>query len=713
MATIPTQDQGQLQSVRDWSPVPTVSPLASPTPEHHSPSTPSTPLKSLPLEHAAPNNISFDTKDTKATEKPLLVEQQWHSGTPRRLVLGLWKWELGSLIMAIGLMGAIIGLLAEYNGREVSAWHLGMNLSTLVALLSTVVRANIVMVVSGIISQLKWSWFTRRSQPLSHLQNFDAGSRTGVGAMRLVWMLFGQGSALGFLGGYAMIAAGVVILSFVVGPFMQQAIKTEICLQVLPNVNSSIPVVNYVQGQYYRVTAGLWDVTVDMKGIMVQGLTNPQSQDLATQGFCPTGNCTFPDYGTSITHSTLGLCSRCVDRTSEVKGPTKDGNITLPMGVLPDMLINLKSEMSFLTVRSTKNALTDVTILTASNSPCTNNTGILNCPHQSTPLAEGKLYGQVGDFVATTCSLYPCIKEYSGFISNGTVNERPVSTVEVPANVAKGLVPGNYTAIRSPCVLDETGIWYTEANMSSAPKIDGRTWDYVITPSGQNISVPNACLYKMSTVYAQALSFSMGNVFNGSCTYDTRQGNDLKCIDSWWLSPLYNQRNASFQSLSLAMDNFATAMTTKFRATGFGPDELWKSGQVQGAGYGVKGTVLQNSICMSLDWRWLLLPCALLAISTVLLTWMITRNYDETREPLWKSNILPLVLYGLGPEAAAPRMKRHDTSLSGVQEKASEMNVRCVIRGGGEPGFVNERDPEKEIRERSYSLDSLLVERHT
>lgn len=610
-------------------------------------------------------------------------------------------------------MAAIIGLLLEYDGREVSEWHLSINLSTLVALLSTVVRANMVMIVSGVISQLKWSWFTRRPQPLSHLQSFDGGSRSGFGALRLIWMLIGRVRTAGSLAAYAMMAATIVVLSFVVGPFMQQAIKTEICPRIVANVNSSIPVANYVIGNYYRIAAGVWEITVDMKGTMIQGLTNPRSKDLAIKASCPTGNCTFPDYGTGVTHSSLGLCSRCTDKTADVNGPDKNGNITLSMSkYLPDMWISLESGAPFLSVLASAGTMADVTILAASNSPCTNSTDGLVCPHINAPTPASKLYGGVGDFVAATCTLYPCIKSYNGVVWEGTLNETIVATEEVPANLSTFLNTANYTALRSPCILDNTGTWYTEANVSSAPKIAGHTWDSVIS-SGKNITAPDACLYKLNPIYARAMSAFITEAFDGTCSYDTRQGADLNCDERWWLSPLYNQRNASYQSLSAAMDDFATAVTAKFRTSGFGPYEPLTFDQTQGAGYGAQGTVLQTSICTSLDWRWLFLPCDLLVISAALLAWIIARGLKQSWDPIWKASVLPLVLNGVGTGTAPHDMTIRKTTLTGLESTATKTNVMLVVGGDVEPRFVSDTAVQQGTRGRAYSMDSLMLERNS
>ncbi|KAK4113350.1 hypothetical protein N656DRAFT_681462, partial [Canariomyces notabilis] len=587
-------------------------------------------------------------------------------------VLNLWKWELGSLLVAVGLISAIIGLLAYYNHRELSEWHLSMNLSTLVALLSTIIRAGMVMIVAGVISQLKWSWFAERPHPLSQLQDFDAGSRSGIGSLRLIWILLTRSRSKSILAFHAVLAAAVGVLSFLVGPFMQQAIRSDICPRVLPDVNSSIPVANYVEGRYYRVAAGAWEVTVDMKGVMVQGLTNPSSQDLAIKPFCPTGNCTFPDYGTGVTHSTIGMCSKCRDITADVEGPDESGNVTLSLGenqdplwialyglqlgVMPFLSTTTSfrdplAESAFLGIPTgSQSAIKSVTVLTASNSPCTNtSSGELICPHRGSadPVSPQALYGGVGDFVAATCTLYPCLRSYSGSVVDGVLRETLVSTTPAVLEDTDSFIQSNYTAVRSPCVLDSSGTSYTETNFSSAPAVPGRTFS-TANLAGVNTTVPNACLYKLTWIYSRAMSLHMSSLFdNGQCIYDRRQGEELWCSPTWWLSPLYASRNASLATISNAMDAFASAITTKFRTAGYGPDDMHGVDLGQGTGYAVKGQVTRNSICMSLDWRWVLLPLVLLVVSAALLVWMVARNLGNRGDPVWKANVLPLVLFGL------------------------------------------------------------------
>ncbi|KAK4465422.1 hypothetical protein QBC42DRAFT_313760 [Cladorrhinum samala] len=689
----------------------------------------SVPATPPPVDDAAP------THEQKRND--MLPDSR--DGRGRRRVLRFWIWEIVSIAVTLGLMGAILGLLIQYNGKYVRDWKPSMNLSTLVALLSTILRASMAVVVAEILSQIKWSWFIERTRPLNHLQDFDSASRGYFGSMRLVVLLLFRG--LTVPGILALMAALILIVSFAVGPFMQQAIRQDFCPLIRQDVNSSIPVTHYVLGEYFRINAGSWEASVDMKGTMLAGLTNPLSNDLEVKPFCPSGNCTFTDYGTGVTHASLGLCSKCRDATSETSGPDQKGNITLRLypNAEPGKLdsndpiwLTFDSGRPFLSVgwanlggkrnlsvqgletSGLEGAFGEVKILVGTNSPCRNESGTLICPHQPEPItSEQQLYGKVADFIAVSCTLYPCLREYNGSVVNGAFKEELVSTKPATANLGPSF-SRNWTAVRSPCTVDESGTWYTMANMSSVPKTPERRWSDVDVSWAdgeerpKNMSLPNACLYALDPVYASAMRSYMISLFSGRCRYDTRQGEALWCDDAkWWIASLYQRRSATFASLDKAMDLFAAAVTSKLRTIGFGPDEVRVPGQFMGGGYGVKGIVSEPSICIKMEWKWLLMPSILVVSTSVLLLVIIVRSYLSPDEPVWKASILPLLLYGLR-ESPAPLKRVGTMDLNNIGQETQKINVRLVAGEKREPGFVAHESQVGDERNSGYSMDSLL-----
>jgi hypothetical protein len=61
-------------------------------------------------------------------------------------LLTWWK-ESVLLLAALGLLIAIVSILAAYGGKPLPKWTLGLNLNTVVALLATALRSSLVMVL--------------------------------------------------------------------------------------------------------------------------------------------------------------------------------------------------------------------------------------------------------------------------------------------------------------------------------------------------------------------------------------------------------------------------------------------------------------------------------------------------------------------------------------------------------------------------------------
>lgn len=71
------------------------------------------------------------------------------SGSPSRRENPLlsWVWEGLLVLSAVGLMTAIVVILARYQDQPQPSWSLGININTIIAILATLLRNNIVMVV--------------------------------------------------------------------------------------------------------------------------------------------------------------------------------------------------------------------------------------------------------------------------------------------------------------------------------------------------------------------------------------------------------------------------------------------------------------------------------------------------------------------------------------------------------------------------------------
>lgn len=114
----------------------------------------------------------------------------------------------------------------------------------------------------------------------------------------------------------------------------------------------------------------------------------------------------------------------------------------------------------------------------------------------------------------------------------------------------------------------------------------------------------------------------------------------VSCPNSWWLETLYYGGNATFDTVSAAIENVATGATKKLRVV---TSSNYDSDQHDSA----LGTVWKTTVCTVFDWQWLLLPVVLAAITAVLLFLILMKHSREPEQPVWKSSLLPFLFYGI------------------------------------------------------------------
>ena len=701
---------------------------------------------------------------------------------PRRHVFRYWVWEVGGMILALGLMGTIIGLLVYHDGKELSSGILGLNLTTIIAFLSTMLRALMVTVVGELLSQIKWGWFLNRSQPMSDLQDFDSASRGMYGAFQLISMLVARTleGAAGGAGMAGVTVAFVGVTSFTIGPFIQQALKTSTCSLAATDANAGIPVAYYVKGS--SVQGAYAQPLPQIQGLINQALINPLSTDFPIRPLCGTGNCTFPDYGTGITHTSIGLCSNCSDSSSMVLAPDnlpaitwlchkKGHNMTIinPLGpfrgdssswdgIGNHTVISMSSDCTRSMAKLPDHAAAymelypqtrrDFNILALSEPQChkPNGTGHTVCVSDRGDMwcsDKPDYCASKKEFVAFSCSVYPCLKSYYGFVANGILKERVVSTVELVPNVTQQVwkdeqdknVEGtpddpdydysseyNLTVFHSPCLLNVPGrttgpSWYTKANISSAllNATNRHLWPTVYDiETDRNITVPEECEYTLDKQVMMSLHQTLSQNNEGECYIErSSPGKGTAAIkyhlllcspdQNFWLKQLFDDGDISLETVSTAMDALTTALTNKFRAVGYGPDKEKIRGEREGKGFQVQGVAIRTAVCTYVDWRWLLLPCVLISLTAVQLVWTLVSGYRERRQPVWKSNILPLLFHrftntelGLPPE---------NMDLSVMEARAQKIEIQFHIPGKEEEQVLKLVGAEPA----SYSMDSLLV----
>jgi hypothetical protein len=269
-----------------------------------------------------------------------------------------------------------------------------------------------------------------------------------------------------------------------------------------------------------------------------------------------------------------------------------------------------------------------------------------SCPEIRTPNTT-TLPGYL-NLVATSCVIYPSVQNCFGVVVDGKLEEYAVGD-PIPLKATQAIK----TTIKSeseiaddeslfwsefldPCIVD--GVTYTGANLTNIP--GGFIQKSQI--DGHNLTGPKICLYELSIAWRHALRNGIGTALAPSlddCTPSLKYTN-MTCYNTWWMDPLYNQRNASLESVSQIMDRMAKSVTDQLRLTGTD----W-NGQRTFA----SGAAYRTDICNHFIWQWMFFPLLLLLSVAIFLAVAIIdiRGTPGRSTPVWKSSILPVLFYGL------------------------------------------------------------------
>lgn len=306
---------------------------------------------------------------------------------------------------------------------------------------------------------------------------------------------------------------------------------------------AQIPIAHQVLGSSAtRYGAGLFSMSADVKGAIVNGLSDPSGNLSAVSAVCGSGNCTFPEY------SSAGMCSKCVDVTSLITEvlfnnsnfdtSVLSSNLTLPNGLsigngpsdVPNLWLNISTDISLEWAQISDPAMLtglpasiyNFTLLQITDANCsitinsTNQFGTVSynydCPQHGQNFSSGwKNYG----FQATSCALFPCAKTYHSKVTNGVLVEQLSSYTPLavdPIQAAAALP--DHVAFNSPCVVD--GQRYDLANVS---KVSSQHHNFNTTGiNGKNVTVPSDCFYSVSGVWLQALALFLDTTLAGFCT---------------------------------------------------------------------------------------------------------------------------------------------------------------------------------------------------
>ncbi|KAK3317405.1 hypothetical protein B0T19DRAFT_434923 [Cercophora scortea] len=438
---------------------------------------------------------------------------------------------------------------------------------------------------------------------------------------------------------------------------------------------------------------------------------------------CPTGNCTFPASNGGVTHSSVGICSRCEDLTDThvTQGhcpkprPAGDAmgfysgygycNFTLfTPGAEPVTIVPIIDGPTIAVNATGTNYSTyephNISILTRTQAGCDGRRSeIKSCPsHTNLPGLQNEDWKV--NIVGAKCTLFACPRDYHGAVLNNNLSETVLSTTPLdgtlPYSPEQGIHFTSPATAVLPCIVD--GTLYDKSNITLAKtKFNTTVITYPLTNTTSTVS--RACVRWLDGGWTRMLSLAIKQILAGKCDsvsnpraqaiFDT-----TVCADAWWLASLFDDDEATFASISAHFDDVATSLTNRLRSIGLSAsaaymyndtspgDAHWSDdpGLVTGAAHVM-------AVCVEFDWRWLMLPTALTGLTLGLLMVAVAQTYRDGVEGTWKSSGLPLLFHGFRGEVRG-WLPDHRMDLDEMKAKTEGMVARYEVDEFGGVGIV-------------------------
>ncbi|KAF4867448.1 hypothetical protein CGCSCA1_v013408 [Colletotrichum siamense] len=624
-----------------------------------------------------------------------------------------------TLLTSVAAFAAIFILLSVYHERPQPHMTHRINVNTIIAILSTIVKATLVYVVAEVIGQSKWSWM-ETPQRLRHVEYFhDAGKGAG-GSLKFLFAIWKPiTTALGAL---------VIVASFAIAPFSQQAATTYPC-EIDIEGNASIAVAQWVGT---GADGSMPMISSETHVAAVTGLIYGPAISMAAPNVfeCNSGNCTFNSIG-GITHSSVGICSSC--ERIEVRQETTDSrimyslsmdansplsklNITWPLNETSNVFVMDSNGLAISTNPDNDGFDLETRFLTFKNVDCNGITSSdeISARHcGQTPWFTPGDDTQGFEALGVKCKLYPCFRNYNGSVLNGKLQETQIRAVKMKVGrVGKSDQKDTvevYQALLEPCMVDDKK--YYASNISEANV--GDNW-ISLTREDDQIRLPPNCLRGMHSSAFLSITRGLRPTLSGACflrksgsagTQGMMSGHeqepppakakefDTFCGEKWWFGPLFNQGNVTNQTISEAHDGMAQAITNRIRANKLDPE---------GAHAAVRGTQKKMTICIRAEWPWLAYPGILLMVSACLLLETVVKSCgDRDNRPMWKSSILPLLFYDVNVAytlTASGKQKHSRSKMPLMQlddlKSLADTTVARFSEDRERPGFVVVKEKE-------------------
>lgn len=436
------------------------------------------------------------------------------------------------------------------------------------------------------------------------------------------------------------LGALVTVLAIAINPFVQQVVVYQLEQAPSPH-NATLPV-------GYLASPSL----AETKGPIYLGLFG--MANYTQTPYCPSTNCTWSPY------QTLAVCNQCADLTDHVNfmqagkqvpscnettiQQRQNCSVALPNGLSLDFIeatgdddrtLNASGSLPAVTLDSVGYALANFSMIQVQSG---------------------------GNITAIECSLFWCVNTYTARVYNTVFNESLESSWH-DASTAQAYGYGDPDTSAPTVYYNITptsgGIKpHTNINRSKADvdkvKTRGLPLDFlredyiVLSDSSQD--------YYLRTWLGGLLS----NNATPNFSPDNASGDIIELLNY-----------QDLKNITTIFDRLAQYLTVSYRQTAVG------SAQALGIAWG-------SQTIVRVRWKWLSLPCALVAASLLFLGAAAVES-TRARVPLWKSNALALVFHGprelseYGKRDVAAMEQSSRTLRVRMTSSADEKGVRLVI----------------------------------
>lgn len=389
-----------------------------------------------------------------------------------------------------------------------------------------------------------------------------------------------------------------------------------------------------------------------MQSAVYAGLLDPPANVSAVLNFeCRTGNCTFPSTDDGAAFLSLALQSRCADIRSDISFTESVWSVTYT-----------DFQNSTYTYTTPNASLSDYGISLAEFGPTQDNvmqsgnqgpqgwpSHFLNKVSFLMSSRDGTAWTQ--SISAFECEFYPSVDTYSANITNGVLLEQVLDSQRMEVwPVALGT--------HSLLLINRTirgGEWH-ECTSGSEPS-DEHNFPIIGWPSYKGLNIgtsfpldqlinrsgdawnqtewwPQDCVYWIPYAPTVGLSGSIHSLVGNESLYFDRVIERAKGTP--WSVNLWNEGNATLETVQAAMDGLARSITAR-----------WRQGDGISDNVGpVTGMVWENQTCVLVNWAWISLPAALLLLTIVFLILTVLRTNSKGAR-VWKSSMLAVLFNGL------------------------------------------------------------------